>query len=915
MKHEDYLIHLLRRCSQTRIAPPLEKLRRIQNSVFPLQQLTSKPSVSSKWKVGLLALSLLDFGSSTESLQVEKKFIQNMLERCTFPSSCWKFYLENFDRWIRLESAAASSDAAVCRLLGFHALSQAIFHLSAQENCLTTWRKSLTLYKILLEKYTSSHEVNLKTVRHYVLITMLRNSKWDSALEMFYDVLNHMEFPSPTATGFLISRLGDHNKWGEILAIYDISLRYVSRKLPRTSIQSMGPLQKDWGTVFSMAMNNASRCQPSILFSMMDKLLLYNQNCPIKPLGCLDGNFLQSLERVSAQDRLELLSLAKLNDLLDYYKGIRGLVAQKQWVEALETFCTAMKTSRAEKECPFSRTEIGRSRLALLHSSSSSNVRTIVDKINSFRKSKDALQLNDSELECVFSKSLLANDSSFWVYCLSLLHSNFSFDKLNNKKRFLPSHAMLSLLFRNQQLPWKEGLKIFSSYLSHYSNIPPGNTNGDRKVSLSVVLDSLLRLMYANNANKEADKLVLRMSEQYDVTLPGIFLQKSNKEILQIVMSRHLKIASNTLYYILGVKEESEERIPRSLFCLHLYIKNELGRGFLDGKCLPEYDFKWLHKVPVSVHIQTLRCIGQSSVPEAAKYTFTRHYLSYLLSENASKFPSESRDESLYCIVWEAFMVFLEYSDLQGKEEIRNLEDCFFFEKILELAVKQYQSFPPFYMFLPNQLDRLLPRLSLSNADFLSITVRCRFAKKVIDIVMDLFQEGRKLVSSQLVILNGLLKLCCRIVECEKYMVDKKLSITQSSEHFLGQYGEVADYALKLVRWELEMSGSSSISSHLLLLYKTISFSGVENQNWEKALNLTSLALAQPEMHCNRLCRSESHEENSFSCVNVMHYKEFSRIFGWEVGLSFWYKYFPCEVLKNVSGNTCAVDYCFSLAI
>lgn len=915
MKHEDYLIHLLRRCSQTRVAPPSEKLKRIQNSLFPLQQLTLKPSVSSKWKVALLALSLSDFGSSAESYHVEKMFIQNMLERCTFPSSCWKFYLENFDRWIRLESATSSPDAAVCRSLGFHALSQTIYHLSSQENISTSWEKTLALYRIVSEKYTSVYEVNMKAVRHCVLMTMLRSSKWDRALGSFYDIVNHMEFPTPTATGFLISRLGDHNKWGEILSIYDVSLRYVSRKLPRTSIQSVGALQKSWGTVFSMAINNASRCQPSILFSMMDKLLLYNENCPIKPLGSLDGNFLQSLDRVNAQHRLELLSLAKQHDLFDYYKGIRGLVAQKKWVDALETFCTAMKTSRAKKECPFSRTEIGRSRLALLHSSSSSNVQIIVDKINSFRKSKNAMQLNDAELECIFSKSLKSNDSGFWVYCLSLLHSNFSFDKLNNKKRFLPSHAMLSLLFRNQQFPWKEGLKIFCFYLSHYSGIPAVNTNENKKVSLSVVLDSLLRLMYANNANKEADKLVLRMSEQYDVTLPGIFLQESDRKILETVTSRHLKIASNTLYYILGVKEESEERIPRSLFCLHLYMKNELGRGFLDGKCLPEYEFKWLHKVPVSVHIQTLRCIGQSSLPEAAKYTLTKHYLSYLLSENASKYSSGSRDESLYCIVWEAFIVFLEYFDLQGEEVVRNLENCFFFEEILELAVKQYQSFPPFHMFLPNQLDRLLPRLFQTNAVSVSITFRCRFAKKVIGIVMDLFQEGRKLISSQLVILNGLLKLCCRIVEYEKFMVDKKLLITQSSGNFLGQHGDVADCALKLVRWELEMSGSSAISSHLLLLYKTISFSAGATQYWEKALELTSLVLSQSQMHYNNACRSDSNKEKSLSCVNAVHYKEFSRSFGWEVGLSFWYKYFPCEVLKNVSGNTCAVDYCFSLAI
>lgn len=915
MKYEEYLIIFLQKCAKSGAVPPLEKLRRLQNTLFPVLQLTGKPVISSKWKTALHALSLLPFGSSNEAKKAERVFIKHILENCIFPSSCWQSYLENIGKWIALESAPGPPHFSVCQTLSFQALSQIIFHLSAQKKFSTSWRESLLLYKFLSEKSTFSHTVSVAAAHHCVLITLLRNGKWDKALTFFYDILNHKVFPSPSATGFLITSLGENNKWSEILSIYDISVKYASKKLPCSYFQNRRGLQKRWGTVFSMAMNNATKDHSYLLFSMMDKLILYNQRSSVQPIGLLDGNFLQSVERLSVEERLKLLSIARKYNLLDYFKVIRGLVSQKRWIDALETFCTVMKFRGSEIDYCLSRAEIGKSRLALLHSSNSSNVRGIVERINNFKRDSDTFLLNDAELECIFSKSLGSDVSSFWMYCLRLLDSNFSFNRLTNKKRVLPSRGMLSLLFRNKKLPWMEGLKIFYLYMSNYSDTSTTDKNKDKSISLSVVLDSLVRLMYFNNAQKEADDLVLRMTQLYNVTLPGIFLQRSKKKILQAVISANRKIASPTLYYILGDYRETDEKIPRAILCLHLYMKAELGHGFLEGSCRPENEFKWLNKVPASVHVQALRCIARCGLPESAKYALTKQYMSFLICQNSQKNAIKNINESLYCIVYESFIVFLEYYNIKRNGDRKDSIAYPFFEYVLELAVSKYQSFPPFYMFLPNQLDRLLPRFSPITASISNITFRCAFGKKVISLIIGLFQEGRQFVPSQLVVLNGLLKLCCRIAEYEKAVVEKKIVATDSEEVLLNLDSEVADYAIRLIKWEIEISNSSAISSHLLFLYKIISSSCCKKQCWEKALELTSLALRGSEKNSSNSEDPGISTEKYVSRVNSLHYKEFSRNFGWETGLSFWYKYYPCEVLKNISKNSCAVDYCFSLSI
>lgn len=915
MKHEAHLFHLLQQCAKRGVAPRLDKLNRVQNNVFPPLKPASKRTVSLKWETALRALCLVNFGCSDEGNYAEKIFIRHILENCMFPSSCWKFYLESLGKWIQLESAPSLPHFSVCQNLSFNALSQALFHLSVQKNSSTSCGESLMLYKFISQKYSWAKNINLVSIRHYVFVTLLKNRKWDRALRFFFETLNHKEFPSPSATGFLITSLGENMKWEEILSIYDISMKYCSRKLSRSPLQDVAVLQKAWGTVFSMAMNNVTMHHPNLLFSMMEKLVLLNEKSSIQPVGRLDGNFLQSVERLSKDQRLKLVSVAKNHDLLDYYKIVRGLVSQKRWIDALDTFCNAMKSHGSVRSSFFSRSDIGRSRLALLHSSGSWNAHLIVEGINRFRKRRDLLLLNDAELECVFSKSLESDNSIFWLYCLRLLHANFSFDRLDNKKRFLPSHAMLSLLFRNKKLPWTEGLRIFYSYLSNYSDSVTHKGSENNVFSFSVVLDSLLRLMYSNNAQKEADELVVRVCRHYKCALPGVFLQKSERKVLEAVIKTNKKIASSTLYYILGYDGENIEGISRSLLCLHLYMKAEVGRGFLEGKCLSESDFPWADRVPASVHIQALRRIGKCKLPEPSKYTLTKDYLSYLISQNAPKYRLKSSNESLYCIVYESFIIFLEDYNIVKTNEENNNSAYFYFEDMLELAVRTYGSFPPFYMFLPNQLDRLLPRISQVNLNPLTIAFRCKFAKKIVNLIISFFQEKRHLPQSQLVILNGLLKLCCRIVEHERLIVDKKILVTEPSGGFVDRSIQVADYALRLVKWEIELSNSAAISTHLLLLYKTISLSCCKNEYWEKALGLTSLVVLRLKKSSSSSGFPENNKNASFSVVNEIHYKEFSRSFGWEVGLNFWYRYFPCEVLRNISGSSAAVDYCLSLSI
>lgn len=910
--HEKIVRHLLDNAKRRNIHPPLSQLQELQRKFFPAPKLNHEKLITSpNWEIGFLLLSLTKKDHSSAAEEKEKVVSRYLLEYCTFPPTCWEQGICLLHRWMALENCDANKDPAIFKKLNSHALLQSLFLLTKDKKQTFSWSFSLKLYNYMVIRGAS--EFYLMTARHYLLILLLNRRRWIEALSVFRQCIAYKQFPSSSTTGFLVWSLGNAAQWSEVLKVFDHSLTFVLQKskLPHFEMESF---RKSWGTVFSMMMESVSRYREDLLSSMMKQLILANQKTEQKSIARLDGNFIQSLERLGKLEGATLLTVAKKNDFLDHYKIIRGLVSKQRWLDAIRVFSLSFEeSSKGGRSSGFlSRSEIGKSRLSLLHASSSTNVSDVVDCINSVRTYGGSYALNDSEIECVLSKSLNNFSPTFWEYCLKLLHYNYTFDPLS-KKRIFPSYTAISFLFRNKNLPAHEAIDLFYRcvYDSRKGKLIE---NSNQKASFSLVLENLLQLLYFQNENEKADEIVLRVSRTTKISLPSAFLLYSSDANLRAVMSENISVDAKVLFHILNHSRDQHPEATRALLCIHLYLEKTIGCGFLFKDCILVADFLLFKVLPSSVHIQVLRCIGKTSYSLNDKYRVLKAYLKMLLCPNLSVSPPDTVKPDLYCIVYEAVIVFINLEETSRNAEQENIVDnevAIFISDLLDLSMERYECIPPYHMFLPNQIDRLLPifsRRACQNVKLLHL--RVAFARKLTFSTYQLLYKMQKFDTTMNVSLNGLLKLCCRVVEYGHFLKREDGMVLPSGVN--GQLN-LAQCALQIIELKIRKFGYRSISnSELCLLFKTVGLFSSDLSYSLKTLKIAS-SIIDDTMRSSSSWSEQSKEKSSSINNKAILYKEFCNNFGWEVGLDVWYKYFPREVLSRVSGNTTAVDYCLSL--
>lgn len=909
-KYDVILDELVRRAKKSSVLP--NQIEKIKEYLFPpLPVIQDRSHISPNWKSAFTLLELAQLEKSNQAIQ--KNVMKYLLENCMFPLSCWDNSLRIFSELCNVKFTDTNHNLSAVRNLGPNGLLQVILFLSMSGRTKMGWEYSLLCYNSLTNKNHGVSQMNLKSARHHVLITLLNNHRWIEALKMYQHIIAQKEFPSPTATGFLIWRLGEASRWVETLSIYDLSVRYLERKHLSADSNALKKLRKEWGTVFSMAIECSSRANPLVIRSMINKLIEYNKKLHTKPVALLDGNFIRSIERLRKEDSKELFSIADRHDFLDHYKIIRGLVSRKRWIDALRSFIVVMKRMSKDTEYPgLSRSEIGKARLSLLHSATHANVRNIVECINSLRTNGGRYTLNDSEIECIFSKSIDNNEPTFWLYSLEVFAANFTFSDKKNKKNRLPTNAMISLLLHDQYLPWQHGLRIFSRWSLNSSRSERTQKNSTENNILSVATNALLKLLYDNNINSDAERIILSMAQDRSISLPAVFLQNSSEEVLRCAIQKNPQISSKTLFYILQ-QSQSQKETKRALLCLHLYLHTTFGIGFLaENNGHNENNnviktFKIVSVVPASVHVECIRCIGRSGLSNREKIDLAKAYLNVLLCPHSCEAPPLHARDSLYCVVYETIVIFLDEPPFPVTEQNNDEYIARFLLELLEVVLTRYHCIPPFYMFLPNQLDRLLPRSTSRLQQKVSeMHARCSIAKELISLILQI--SDKKIIESpSRPLINGLLKLCCRVLEFEEKMPKDRPAI-----FFEQQKIDLAQSALKIIEWEGRSYGMNQISlANLFLLYRTIALSSRGNTYLPKVLEITASVLpsaSTPEKGGSPI--QVRPKQGSFKL-----YTEFSHLFGWEVGLGLWYQYFPREVLKNLSTNCAAVDYCLSLPI
>ncbi|CCW65437.1 unnamed protein product [Phytomonas sp. EM1] len=380
----------------------------------------------------------------------------------------------------------------------------------------------------------------------------------------------------------------------------------------------------------------------------------------------------------------------------------------------------------------------------------------------------------------------------------------------------------------------------------------------------------------------------------------------------------------------------------------------------------------YLTCVPGSIHVEVLRRLAEP-VPWADEELRWELVVSYL-DRLAPPLPppaaedtgdSESREkihERYYCAVYEAILTLLrllpdlpftapsktdallsanlvcgdpDHSPLvlpSVQEKIRLLQ------QLIGCAITQLQFIPPAHMLLPNQTDRLLPRLPVaegkSERGLAESVARCAVAEALVRSSCEVLQgraagPGHGLSSLGPVTFHRLLKLCCRVGEYQAGWGPTEQPRATGGIKWPGDTPSLEACAQQLIQWQGERCGIHTVNpGSLLLLYKLCAIRG---QQWERALRVTRDLLDLEE----RADRAEEKKEGGgvylpegslYKRVNrepthrgkrvvqARHYQLYQSLFGWEHGLQLWFDHFPNEVMQRVSENPEAINWCFSVS-
>lgn len=800
------------------------------------------------------------------------------------------------------------------------------------------WEESLQLYLHMIRNASSSSRSGIQSLRHTILITLLDHNQWQHALHFFNHSLSQNDMPNHKSVGYLSQHLGEQGQWRAVLLLFEMCVKLLclrSKVNCSTSPLKEDRIARDWGTTISMIMRAVAKHNPSQIKLMLNCIIATPQSgrTPDSPLVKLDGNFLSAVESLSQlSSRQEVIRTAREANLLDYYKLIRGLSSIGKASDALAVFVEGLQNSPPR----LNKKEIGKARLHILHATSFEESPAIVSQLNAVGFHRSSLHLNDAEVECILAKSLRAmgqraqhcrSGLSFWEYSLKLLEANyphlFSGPEVLIRRRW-PSIAALTFTLRNRQIPWEIALRL----ASHVDKYEHGIVKRESTSPEVLLLTAAAQLLYDQGQYSRADSLSEAAIADYNASPSAIFLQQCSISTLEdVILTRGVAIDNRVLHYVLSQKAEPT---ARPLVVVSLLMKKRSGalwdpptgilpetRGSGGGAFIP-----WLHAVPASVHCGVLRYIRECRYfVEPSKCSESiRAYWSYLFPSEqpapSSHAPASSHMlDTFYCTTYEAVVSLLSLSErarqLSSVPESPQQRRATVLD-MLEACTHRYGYLPPSHMLLPNQVDRMLPRLQYSQRAIAvdELWERKEASKILVKCCYDrLLRSVNSPTASQPlepVVFHSLGKLCCRIGEYEAYLA------TAADPGSLPFSAEVplSEIASQLLVWQCEKCGLGTMRAGSLMLLYTLCHA--QGGRWDTALKTTGAILEQERaLRKNSLISSSPLHD---SAVRISHYEHFRDLFGWERGLRVWYHHFPRQVLTAVSGHGDAIRLCLQLS-
>ncbi|KAG8347148.1 hypothetical protein ERJ75_000353000 [Trypanosoma vivax] len=908
---------------------------------------------------------------------VEEKTVVHLLNHCRFPASAWWMSLKLLGRWRELSAKRYCEKEHGLELALFPRMStSASAHLMRSLSyCKAAWADVLALYWMVTRSATKSWEspsssvakrdfgardgVTLRWVRHVALTSLLEAQRWEESLHFYRHMLYQRDVPSHVCTGHLVQRLGEVGSWETVCRIFELGLKILESTRSSCSSGEKGEIQKrqahlvsefahasrnEWGTMFSMALDVVCRlCQQPQVAER-----LFNRACNTsasEPLFRWDGNFLSAVQALPLESaRVSMLRRAREAGQLDYFKLVRGLVHHEKWLEAIAVFADAVATKQ------LTRKEFGHCRLNILHVCNSENIQPVVRRLQELQgKSTDSLKLNDAEVECVFSKLAVAPpvaeySLAHWSFCLKVFAENYGHLYGGSEvvvapaelKRRCPNVRMLSLLLRNR-MPWFIALRLLEIAFA----LPelavekcPAYENAVK--SMNFMVNHAVETLYAQGQHELATDLIIRSSRGRTLHLSARTLECIPLELLESLKENgtitRLTVEDKVLFYFLQTTSDWNR-------ALSIIQKIEYQRAAITSP---------LARFPASAHCAALKMLQRCS-PRAHVWLLSLRYLRHVMSgiqlfdtEGDTNDKSSGRvqcarepvdvdlNAKVYNITYEVLLNLITDAGIcELKEAI-----CL---RLVNKVVNYCAGCIPTYMLLPNQMDRLLPRVSAQcKPDTMRIRIRVglELVMCVVAVLQGHTEEmtnssslvARASLSVDAVMFHELQKLLCRVAEhchhTRESMKAKRCSFRfKNAENpeskCEGLLKDVFPFGLEmnhlwmtsllLLKYQCHYCGIDNMShTTVTFTYRICFLSCVQ---WHAALHATQYLLKQ---HGHKKERSRKNEIVTPCPVSVDHCSLYCLLFGWEKALSFWCRHFPQRMLCEVSSHPKGLEYCMS---
>ncbi|RNF10188.1 hypothetical protein TcG_09376 [Trypanosoma cruzi] len=893
----------------------------------------------------------------------ESETIAYILRHCRFPVECWWISLNLLERWRLLQSETMSLGSFRKRTSFFPAdispASCAHLMRNLSYTCVA-WVDVLRLYELATrdvaapeaarrqrettdragDEPRASRRVSLRWMRHTALTSLLQANQWKESLHFYRHMLYQGDTPSHVSAGHLVQRLGKAGAWEAVVRIFELHLKLIAATptystarqgndgaehlSARVASPTVAPTRVgEWGTMFSMSLDVVGRvCRRPLIAIQM-----FNEACNRNIDGSLfrwDGNFLSAVQSFPSElDRVNVLRRAHASGQLDQFKIIRGLVHHGKWLEAIAVFADGLATQQLHRR------DIGRSRLNILHASSGDSVQAVLYCLQRLtRRPENSLRVNDAEVECVLSKvpsmQSTSSGASFasmahWRFCLQVLSENYASLATSGGRGVMPGNEgrrptqrMVSLLLRHS-MPWNVALRIFElSCRLNMAATPYDPAGASSTPSNVLIINRVAHILHAHGQRQ-------RMIEFLDSVLCASPLSPSS-ELLEFVPleffssnrgvpeRKPLMVEDKVLYHFV----ETTMNWERALTLLRLV--EDQRAGAVTGKVKP------LQVISASVHCTTLKMLRRCCAAHGELWLHSLRYFQHAVSglhlldchthprRLAQQHGDTDVNTILYCILYETLLNLLE--EPSGASIVLREKTCF---SLMECVTARCGGRIPTHMLLPNQMDRLLPRLDVGEPTVPNVEERTRVSMKLIMCVLvgllgSTGKEGLKsphMTPPDAVMFYELQKLVCRVAEYRHYLMrlhetgqsvsnsasPRKTAATEKrvvQQPF--QMGLLWQTSLELLGCQCRACGvDSMMPGTLKLVYLSCATSGGQ---WEAALHATQCLLQHP------------------GAVGGEHCAMYCSLFGWERALAVWCRHFPQQMLREVSGHAKGLEYC-----